>query len=173
MNFRRYYIPNSIVFITNVVHNREPVFANEVYLNLFRQTLHNTKELHPFTMIAYVFLPDHMHLLLKPTDASNFSKIMQSAKSYFTHSYKQKLGISGSMKFWQKRFHDHIIRDEEDFANHIDYIHYNPVKHGYVTQPEDWLHSSFSSWQQKGAYPDHWGWALPDTQISFNPDSAE
>lgn len=173
MNFRRYYIPNSIIFITNVVYNREPIFANAVYLNLFRETLHNTKALHPFIMLAYVFLPDHMHLLLKPTGASDFSKIMQSAKSYFTYVYKQKLGMNGRMNFWQKRFYDHIIRDEEDLAHHIDYIHYNPVKHGYVTRPEDWQHSSFLTWQQKSAYPARWGWTLPDALAAFNPADAE
>jgi len=173
MNFRRYYIPNSIIFITNVVHNREAVFANETYLNLFRQTLHRTQELHPFTMLAYVFLPDHMHLLIKPTEASNFSKIMQSVKSNFTYAYKQKLGIRNSVKFWQKRFYDHIIRDEQDFAHHIDYIHYNPVKHGYVTRPEDWSNSSFSVWKEKGAYAEYWGWALPDTLAAFNADDVE
>ncbi|MCE7987214.1 MAG: transposase [Caldilinea sp. CFX5] len=162
MNFRRYYIPNAIVFITNVVNLREPIFANETYLELFRSTLRNTQKLHPFDMIGYVFLWDHMHLLLRPTGASNFSQIMHSAKSYFTYSYKQRLGITGSMKFWQKRFYDHIIRDEEDFANHLHYIHYNPVKHGYVTRPEDWPHSSFLTWKQRGAYPDGWGWSLPD-----------
>ncbi len=102
-------------------------------------------------------LPDHMHLLIRPTGESSFSKIMQSAKSYFTHAYKEALGIEGSLKFWQKRFYDHVIRDEEDLANHLHYIHYNPVKHGYVTHPEDWPYSSFLAWQQKGAYPERCG----------------
>lgn len=173
MNFRRYYVPNSTVFVTNVVHRREPIFANEEYLDLFRQILQTTKELHPFIMIAYVFLPDHMHLLFRPVGGSNFSKIMQSAKSYFTYSYKEMLGIDGSMKFWQKRFRDHLIRDDRDFENHINYIHYNPIKHGYVTRPEDWPHSSFGHWKEEGAYPDKWGWTLPDSLQDFDSDDLE
>jgi putative transposase len=173
MNFRRYYIPGSIVFITNVVHNREPVFAREADLNLLRHTLHRTQQLHPFLMIAYAFLPDHMHLMIRPTGASNFSQIMHSTKSYFTHAYKQVHGLEGSLRFWQKRFRDHLIRDADDFEHHLHYIHYNPVKHGYVTRPEAWLHSSFAAWKQKGAYPDRWGWSLPDAIEGFTVDEGD
>lgn len=173
MKFRRYYVPDAIVFITNVVARREPIFANDTYLTLWRTTLRHTQQLHPFVMLGYVFLPDHMHLLLRPTGQSNFSKIMQSAKSYFTHAYKDARGIEGKMKFWQKRFYDHVIRDEADLANHLHYLHYNPVKHGYVARPEAWPHSSFLAWQQKGAYPEHWGWSLPDTVASFQIDDLE
>lgn len=162
MNFRRYYMPNSIVFITQVIHEREPIFRNAAHLELLKTVLRNVKALHPFDMLAYVFLFDHFHLLIRPTGASTFSKIMLSLKSNFTKQYKANIGVQGSMKFWQKRFRDHLIRDEIDFARHIDYIHYNPVKHGLVTRPEDWPHSSFLDWKEKEAYPDHWGWTLPD-----------
>jgi putative transposase len=74
---------------------------------------------------------------------------------------KRRLEIDGHLRFWQKRFWDHIIRDEEDLAQHLDYIHYNPVKHGLVTRPEEWQHSSFIAWQERGAYPEQWGWTLP------------
>lgn len=171
MNIRRYYVPNAIVFITQVVHQREPVFANITYLNLLRTKLHAVKLLHPFTMLAYVFLADHFHLLIKPTGDSNISKIMQSIKVNFVYDYKQVLGIQGTMKFWQKRFWDHLIRDEEDFERHLDYIHYNPVKHGYASRPEDWPHSSFLYWKGKDVYPDHWGWSLPDTLKAFKEDN--
>jgi len=173
MNFRRYYIPNAIVFITTVVHRREPIFADELYVDLLRTTLHNTKKLHPFHMLGYVFLPDHIHLLIRPTGESNFSKIMHSAKSYFVYAYKQMLDVPGRMQFWQKRFYDHLIRDEDDFANHLHYIHYNPVKHKYVTRPEDWPYSSYVAWQAKGLYPEQWGWALPESIASLRIEDAE
>lgn len=168
MNFRRYYIPNSLIFITTVVEQREPVFSKPTNVALLRQTLRNVKELHPFSMIAYVFLPDHLHILIRPTAASNYSKIMQSFKTNFTKEYRASLGISGNMKFWQKRFWDHIIRDEDDLRKHIDYIHYNPVRHDLVARPEDWEHSSFLEWRRRGAYPEMWGWALPDTLVEVN-----
>ena len=173
MNFRRYYLPNSIVFITNFVNNREPIFAESVYVNLFRETLRTVKALHPFQMIAYVLLPNHNHLLIRPTGPSNFSRIMQSAKSYFTYAYKQVRGLDGRLQFWQKRFHDHIIRDATDLERHLHYIHYNPVKHRLATRPEEWPHSSFLDWKQKGAYPDQWGWTLPDVLSTFTTDDVD
>ena len=68
--------------------------------------------------------------------------------------------MPGPLRFWQKRYWDHVIHDEEDFRRHLDYIHYSLVKHSYVSHPEDWPHSSFVFWKDRGAYPEHWGWAL-------------
>ena len=124
-------------------------------------------------MLAYVFLPDHFHLLLKPTDKSNFSDIMHSLKPNFTKAYKQAVGVAGSMRFWQKRFWDHVIRDEQDSQRHLDYVHYNPVKHGLVARPEDWSHSSFAHWKSQGAYLDEWGWMLPETIAEYDWSQVE
>ncbi len=161
MNFHRYYEPNQIVFVTQVVHNRIPVFKNPQNLNLFIETLRNVKEFHPFNMLAYVILSDHFHILIKPLGNSNFSQIMHSVKYNFTNSYKQNLHIQGKFKLWQKRFWDHIIRDEKDLANHIHYIHYNPIKHGYVDDMSAWNYSSFKEWQKRGAYPESYTWHEP------------
>lgn len=139
MNIRRYYIPGSAVFITQVVQNREPIFRNPDYLHLLREVLHKVKALHPFLMLGYVFLYDHFHLIIQPMGEDNFSDIMHSFKPNFTKEYKKLLGLSPaqSMKFWQKRFWDHVIRDDRDFENHLHYIHFNPVKHGYVRDPRE------------------------------------
>ena len=163
MDYKRYYIPNSIVFVTQVVCDREPVFANPVYMTLLRSVLHQVQELHPFHMLAYVFLPDHFHILIKPEPGVTHSQIMHSAKPNFTKAYKQVLHITGTMHFWQQRYWDHIIRDEVDLQRHLDYIHYNPVKHGLVVKPEEWVGSSYCHWQQRGAYSQGWGWSLPET----------
>jgi putative transposase len=158
MNFRRYYVPDSIVFITQVVNGRAPAFSDERHVQLLRSTLRAVQKLHPFTMLAYVFLPDHIHLLLQPTGQSTFSQIMHSLKPNFTKAYKNALGITGPVRFWQQRFWDHVIRDVNDLQRHLDYIHYNPVKHGLAKRPEDWPHSSFREWKRRGAYADGWGW---------------
>ena len=163
MNIRRYYVPNAMIFITQVVDQRTPIFAHAPFVDQLRTTLRNVKTLHPFEMLGYVFLPDHFHLLLRPTGPSNFSQIMQSLKRNFTLEYKRLIGISGRMKFWQKGFWDHIIRDDIDFERHLDYIHYNPVRHGLIDKPAAWPHSSFSHWQQRNVYPPDWGWSLPTT----------
>ena len=164
MNFRRYYMPGSAVFITQVVRDRKPVFRDTKNLNLLREILYNVKQLHPFTMLGYVFLPDHFHLIVQPIDRSNFSDILHSLKPNFTKEYKKLLGLSSSesMKFWQKRFWDHVIRDDRDFENHLHYIHYNPVKHGYVRDPWDWQDGSYIEWEKRGLYPPAFIWEEPN-----------
>jgi putative transposase len=77
------------------------------------------------------------------------------------------------MKFWQKRFWDHVIRDEDDFQQHLDYVHYNPVRHKLAVKPEEYPHSSFGHWQQKGAYPARWGWTLPETLNGLQSEHLE
>jgi putative transposase len=77
---------------------------------------------------------------------------MHSLKPNFTKAYKQKVGITGSLKFWQKRFWDHIIRGEDELYRTLDYIHYDPTKHQLVTRPEDWRYSSYKSWKERGFY---------------------
>jgi putative transposase len=164
MNFRRYYIPGSAVFITQVVQNHESVFRDPEIVSLLRGILRNVKKLHQFSMLGYVFLPDHFHIIIQPTGESNFSGIMHSLKSNFTREHKKQLGFSSSqsMNFWQKRFWDHVIRDDKDFENHLHYIHYNPVKHGHVKDPRDWQHSSYIEWEKRGFYPPVFDWDEPN-----------
>lgn len=163
MNFRRYYIPGAAVFITQVVEGRKPVFSHAENLNLLKKTLRNVKTLHPFTMLAYVFLPNHFHLIIQPTGKSNFSQIMHSLKPNFTKAYKALLGIpvKKSMKFWQGRFWDHVIRNDKDLENHLHYIHFNPVKHRYVDDPAKWSDSSYFEWIDRGLNPQGLIWDEP------------
>jgi putative transposase len=164
MNFRRYYIPGSAIFLTQVVASRRPVFQDQKFIELLKTTLKNVKDLHPFNMLGYVFLPDHFHLLLQPGENENFSTIMHSLKPNFTKEYKKLVGISStdSLKFWQKRFWDHVIRDDKDFETHIHYINFNPVKHGYVTDARNWPNSSYLEWEKRGLYPPFFEWEEPD-----------
>ncbi|MCX6037992.1 MAG: transposase [Chloroflexi bacterium] len=163
MNFRRYYIPGTAVFITQVVEGRRLAFRDQKSVALLRIILHKVQELHPFTMLGYVFLPDHFHMIIQPTGESNFSQIMHSLKPNFTKAYKKAIGISSSqnLKFWQKRFWDHVIRDDRDLENHLHYIHYNPVKHGLITDPRAWLNSSYIEWEKRGLYPEPFAWEEP------------
>jgi putative transposase len=158
-NFRRYYLPNSIIFITIVTKERYPYFSDSKNIDLLWQVLRNVQQIHPFNLLAYVILPNHLHWLMRVNDKKgNFSRVAQSYKRNFTLEYKKVQGISGTYHVWQERFWDHIIRDDTDLEKHFDYIHWNPVKHRIVQHPEDWLHSSYTHWQTRGYYPNGWGW---------------
>lgn len=163
MNFHRYYILGSAVFITQVIQHRDPAFCDAKNVNLLRQILHNVNELHPFSMLGHVFLFDHFHFIIQPTGKSNFSDIMHSLKMNFTREYKKVLGLpnSESLTFWQKRFWDHVIRDDKDLENYLHYIHYNPIKHGYVSDPRAWKDSSYIEWEERGLYPRDFDWDEP------------
>jgi putative transposase len=163
MNFHRYYFPGTAVFITQVVEGRQPIFRDPEMVDLLRLTLQNVRTLHPFTMLGYVFLPDHFHMIIQPTGETNFSQIMHSLKPNFTKAYKKAIGISSSQNrnIWQKRFWDHVIRDDRDLENHLHYIHYNPVKHGLTTDPRFWPDSSYIEWVKRGLYPVPFVWEEP------------
>jgi putative transposase len=165
MNFRRYYVPGAAVFITQVVHERRQAFVDPRAVKLLRSTLRLVMELHPFSMLGYVFLPDHFHLIIQPTETSNFSQIMHSLKPNFTKAYKHFTGRTEPLKFWQKRFWDHVIRDERDLENHLHYIHFNPVKHGYAADPRDWPDSSYREWEQRGLYQKSIVWVEPENSL--------
>ena len=108
-----------------------------------------------FALIAWVILPDHFHLLFDSNE-SNLSDILHRIKLSFSSQYR-KLKNLRSGNIWQHRFWDHIIRNQEDFNNHINYIHYNPVKHGITTDPKKWEHSSFLDYYSNGFYSEDWG----------------
>lgn len=156
--YRRYFIPNALVFITFVTHQRTPHFASPQHLALFWDILKNVQCIHPFHLIAYVILPDHIHWIMRmPEDQPDFSVVMKSIKWNYTASYQKKFSVQPGTRIWQNRYWDHIIRDERDMERHFDYIHWNPVKHGYVQQPECWAQSSYRFWQEKGYYEPGWG----------------
>jgi putative transposase len=173
MGFRRYYVPNSIIFVTQVTHNRARLLGDPDILALLRSILHQAQERYPFLMLGYVFLPDHLHLLIRPTEDATLSQIMHSFKPNFTKAYKRSQGITDSLRMWQPRFWDHVIRDEIDLERHLDYIHYNPVRHGWVEKPEDWPPSSFLAWKERGAYPDRWGWDVPEAMSRWDAEVGE
>jgi putative transposase len=152
-NYRRYYLENSPVFITCVTKNRYPFLEGEKNLSVFWDTVAVVKIIYPFDLLAYVLLPDHFHLILQcDNQGVNFSQIMHSLKRNFTNNFKKASGINHSIIIWQDRFWDHVIRNEQDLKIHLDYIHWNPVKHGLVSEPEMWKQTSFHDWIKKGLY---------------------
>ena len=156
----RWYVPNAIYFLTAVTHARTSLFADEANVALLRATMRRAKELYPFTMHAYVFLPDHFHLLIRVPEAANLSRLMQSIQWNWTIRYKKIHQVTASVHLWQRGYWDHVIRDDRDLEQHFDYIHYNPVKHGYVQHPLDYAHSSFGEYVRRGWYGPAWAEAV-------------
>ncbi len=151
-NYRRYYIPGHSVFLTIGTYHRSNWLANDEYADLLVQSMRWAKTKYPFHHIAHVILPDHLQ------GKTNFSDLVGAVKRDMTWRLKD-LGKSGP--FWQNRFYDHIIRDDEDFGRHLDYVHCNPVRHGYVAQPMDYRWSSFQEWVKRGVYNETWGVMIP------------
>jgi putative transposase len=155
-NIRRYYIPDTPVFITAVCYKRQPILAPAVEKERLLTAMRDVREHLPFVMLGYTILNDHFHWLIKPKENQNFSHIMQSVKLRYTHRYKQKHGISAPVTLWQRRFWDHTVRDEDDHKRHLDYIHYNSVKHEYVDSPDNYPWSSYHEYVERGYYPPNW-----------------
>jgi putative transposase len=166
-DYRRFYIPNAIVFITCVTRNRYPYLKSQSDIELFFTTLKNVNAIKPFELMASVILPDHFHWLMKTDQLSgNFSIVMHSTKSNFTRNYKREHNVQRSISIWQRGFWDHVIRNERDLKIHLDYIHWNPVKHGFVTKPEDWIYSTYRNWLDRGYYEVGWGWNKEPANIN-------
>jgi len=161
--YRRVRIAGATWFFTvNLAERRD----NHLLINnidLLRQAFRKIKKDHPFDIDAMVVLPDHLHCIwiLPPGDAdyktrwalikAGFSRGIPSGERR-SRSRMQR----GERGIWQRRFWEHLIRDDRDYARHVDYIHWNPVKHGWVDQVRDWPHSSFHAWVRRGIVPMDW-----------------
>jgi putative transposase len=165
--YRRNYIQGGTFFLTLVTYDRTPIFSNPVNIHKLRVATSTTRKEIPFEIVGAVILPEHIHFLWTlPPDDSNYSKRVGRLKVLFTQSFHGKNNLPQDVSIsrqkhresnvWQRRFWEHTIRDEEDFAKHLDYIHYNPVKHGLASCPHQWEYSSFNKWCDRGIYSAGW-----------------
>lgn len=164
-DIRRYPADNRPVFIAAVCHQRKPILANAPEKELLLSVIREVKAEMPFRLLAYVILDEHFHWLIKPEPDVAFSAIVQSVKLRFTHRYKRAQNMTQPVKLWQRRFWDHLIRDQDDMHRHMDYIHYNPVKHNLTSDPASYAWSSFLTYRAKDSYPSGWGAAQPPDSI--------
>jgi putative transposase len=176
MEYRRAKTPGGTFFFTVVTHNRRKFLCVPENIVFLRQAFRQVMTHHPFKIEAIVILPDHLHCLWTlPVGDEDFSTRWRLIKSYFSHqcepTYQGRVSASRRRKqekaVWQRRFWEHQIRDEADFIRHVEYIHYNPVKHGLVKAPMDWAYSSFRRYVRAGDYPADWG---AGRVITFPPE---
>jgi|WetSurMetagenome_2_1015567.scaffolds.fasta_scaffold126417_3 putative transposase len=152
-NIRRFWDSGFPYFITHVTYNRAPILIDNI--DLWQEAVQFTKDMIPFNLMAWVVLPDHIHLLVDPAD-SDLTYLSKRLKMKFSGQYRARYKYHDG-RVWQYRFWDHKIRDEKDFKRHFDYIHYNPVKHGIVSRPIEYIHSSFNKYYDMGHYSADWG----------------
>ena len=133
-----------------------------------REVFRNIRNARPFEIDAMVVMPDHLHSIWTlPPDDGDFATRWRLIKTWFTKhcdpvlrsvpDAARKAKQEQEQAIWQHRYWEHLLRDEDDFARHVDYIHYNPVKHGLVKSPMDWPYSSIHHYVAAGVYPPDWG----------------
>jgi putative transposase len=163
----RMYAPGGTFFFTLVTYHRRPILTAASNLDHLRAAFADTKKRHPFTIHAAVILPDHLHILIElPAGDADFSTRIGLVKARFSRlaapagSEAARPSPSRVRRrertVWQRRFWEHTIRDDADFEAHLDYIHYNPVKHGWASCSHAWPHSSLHRWVHAGRYPADW-----------------
>jgi putative transposase len=166
MQYRRDYTQGASYFFTLVTFRRVRFFKDENAIACLRNAFKDEMARRPFVIDAIVILPDHIHSVWTlPKEDADYSMRWRNIKRSFT----QQVAISerpnvfasrrhkGEQAIWQRRFWEHRIRDEQDFSHHIEYIHYNPVKHGYAKRPIDWAHSSIHRYIRQGVLSPTWG----------------
>jgi len=153
-NYKRAKFPGGYYFFTVVTYRRTRLFLEESARRCLRRAIEQTRTARPFETIALCLLLDHLHCIWKlPENDADFSTRWASIKGTFSREYLRQSRRKGStdcsrkrkgeVLIWQRRFWEHQIRDEHDLQRHVDYIHYNPVKHGLVERVEDWPWSTY------------------------------
>src|SRR5258708_5630395 len=161
--YRRAKIEGRVFFFTVVLADRKSnLLIDEI--ERLRKSYRLVKQNRPFETVAICVLPDHLHALwaMPPGDA-DFSTRWGLIETGFSRGLDPAFSRSASKAakrekgIWQRRYWEHAIRDDADLERHADYIHFNPVKHGYVTRVSDWPHTSFHRYVERGLLPADWG----------------
>jgi putative transposase len=149
-NYRRAWLPGGTFFFTLVTNQRRPIFMEESARHILKQAFaEGMKKAGKFEIVAFCLLPDHLHCIWTlPENDGDYSTRWKVIKAWFSHAYRKQGGTPGDLTaskiqkgevgIWQRRFWEHLIRDLDDLNRHIDYIHYNPVKHGLVQSVNAW-----------------------------------
>jgi len=161
-DYRRNRVPGATYFFTANLQDRRASILT-THITHLRNAIRLTKTRHPFHIDAWVILPNHTHALWTlPSGDADFSTRWQSIKAHFTRALPATEPRTPTQTrradraIWQRRFWEHTIRDDADYAAHIDYIHFNPVKHGLIEHVADWPHSTFHQYVRRGLYPADW-----------------
>ena len=167
MQYRRARVAGGCYFFTVVTRDRCKLFVDEFSVSVLRSAFRTVMVKRPFVINAAVVLPDHIHCVWTlPAGDADFSTRWRLIKAYVTqrlsdYAATRLIRPTGNNRVgrsvWQHRYWEHLMHDESDYSAHIDYIHFNPVKHGYVSRPVDWPYSSIHRYVADGQMPEDWG----------------
>ncbi|HEY1077270.1 MAG TPA: transposase [Fontimonas sp.] len=162
--YRRAFTPGGSYFFTVNLAQRHHADLLLREIGTLRDAVRRVRQSHPFAIVAAVVLPDHLHMIWRLPEAdADYPRRWQLIKGHFSRALKidERRSASRLRKrergIWQRRYWEHLIRDDDDLCRHVEYIHYNPVKHGHVMRPYDWPHSSFRRYVRQRLYPADWG----------------
>ncbi len=172
-DYRRWFVTGGVYFFTVVTEQRRPIFGDERAVGLLGRVFRRVAAHRPFETITIVLLPDHLHCVWAlPRGDVGYPGRWRWVKKAFSQEWSaidpsddwisDSRAARGELGFWQRRYWEHSIRDEQDLKQHVDYIHYNPVKHGYVRRAADWRWTSFHRFVRAGEYDVEWGSVEPE-----------
>ncbi len=167
VNYRRNLVPGGTYFFTVALANRRSsVLAENV--GALRSAFKKTRMEKPFKIDAIVILPEHLHAILTlPPEDCDYAGRWRRVKGLFTRAVLKSgasimRDVRGEYQLWERRFWEHTIRDDNDFEQHVAYIHFNPVKHKHVQRVADWPYSSFHQFVRLGVLPLDWAGVAGD-----------
>ena len=172
-DYRRNFIPGGSYFFTVAMENRSGRLLTD-NIELFRRAVSDVKRELPFDLVAMVVLPEHLHCVWTlPEGDADYPTRWKKIKAGFSRGLPKGERCSasrvakGERGIWQRRFWEHTLRNDDDLRRHVDYIHYNPVKHGHVRYVKDWPYSTFHRYVQRGVYPVDWAGGEPDDGCDY------
>ncbi|MBI1284288.1 MAG: transposase [Thiobacillus sp.] len=162
-DYRRAWHPGGTYFFTVNLLQRHGNDLLTRHVEVLRAVVRSVRERHPFRIHGWVVLPEHLHCVIElPPGHADFATRWRLIKMGFSKALPRTERVSkvrakrGERGIWQRRYWEHLIRDEADFQAHMDYVHINPLKHGLVQQVADWPYSTFHRLVEQGVYPSDW-----------------
>jgi putative transposase len=173
-DYRRAWHPGGTYFFTVNLLQRQGNDLLVRHVELLREVVVSVRHRHPFKVHGWVVLPDHLHCVIElPAHDADFANRWRLIKMGFSKGLPQVERRSsvrvrrGERGIWQRRYWEHLIRDDADFRAHMDYVHFNPVKHGLVKQVCEWPYSTFHRLVEQGVYPLDWAGG-DDSDIGYD-----
>jgi putative transposase len=162
-DYRRAWHPGGTYFFTVNLLQRQGNDLLIRHIELLRAAVKSVQKRHPFRIHAWVVLPEHLHCIIElPPGDANYATLWRLIKMGFSKALPRTERLSavrtrrGERGIWQRRYWEHLIRDERDYQSHMDYVHINPMKHGLVASVADWPYSTFHRKVAEGIYPANW-----------------